>query len=279
MLDHGFDHHDPDHGVRPGSFWARLAPADRQALRAMGRTTAVPPRGTLCHQGMTAPAVYVLFKDVTRARGNVVAKEFVDSSDGDQSIIDLFGAGDLVGVLGPWGHPQRGTVAALDHLVALRVERRKFRSLLAANPRVAEAMMHTVSQTVTYGGRRHAVRAADHPQRLAYHLLELVHRFGERTSRGLEVPLRLSQAELANWSGMSRETLVRWFRKWRAKRILDPRPRPLVVLDPERLRRAASPWGDEWPAVEHAPAQRRNRAASPRARPCGWSRPGGGPPC
>ncbi|WP_034517331.1 tetratricopeptide repeat protein [Actinomadura rifamycini] len=255
--DHGADPdpgHDPGHGVRPGSFWARLAPADRQALRAMGRTTTVPPRGTLCHQGVAAPAVYVLFKEVPRAAGNAVAKEFVDSSEGDQSIIDLFGPGDLVGVLGPWGHPQRGTVAALDHVVALRVERRTFRRLLAANPRVAEAMMHAVSQTVTYGGRRHAVRAADHPQRLAYHLLELVHRFGERTSRGLEVPLRLSQAELANWAGISRETLVRWFRLWRAKGILDRRPRPLIVLDPERLRRAASPWGDEWPAVEHAPA-------------------------
>ncbi|QFG20045.1 tetratricopeptide repeat protein [Actinomadura sp. WMMB 499] len=252
--DHGPDH-DPEHGVRPGSFWARLAPADRQALRAMGRTTAIPPRGTLCHQGVAAPAVYVLFKEVPRAAGNAVAKEFVDSSEGDQSIIELFGAGDLVGVLGPWGHPQRGTVAALDHVVALRVERRKFRSLLAANPRVAEAMMHTVSQIVTHGGRRHAVRAANHPQRLAYHLLELVHRFGERTSRGLEVPLRLSQAELANWAGISRETLVRWFRKWREKGILAWRDRLLTVLDPERLRRAAGPWGDEWPAVEHAPAQ------------------------
>ncbi|MFV2174780.1 tetratricopeptide repeat protein [Actinomadura sp. LOL_016] len=209
--------------------------------------------------------------------GNAVAKEFVDSSEGDQSIIDLFGAGDLVGVLGPWGHPQRGTVAALDHVVALRVERRKFRSLLAVNPRVAEAMMHTVSQAVTYGGRRHAVRAADHPQRLAYHLLELVHRFGERTSRGLEVPLRLSQAELANWAGVSRETLVRWFRVWRDRGILDRRPRPLTVLDPERLRRAASPWGDEWPAVEHAPAQPVEPGGIAAREPVRLETSGGGP--
>ncbi|WP_308198721.1 tetratricopeptide repeat protein [Actinomadura litoris] len=237
-----------DHDVRPGSFWGLLSATDRQALRAMGRRTDVPPGGMLCHQGVTAPAVYVVFKSAPRVASNAVAKEFVDSSEGDESIIDLFGSGDLVGVLGPWGHPQRGTVAVLDHVAALRVDRRKFRSLLAANPQVAEAMMHTVSEAVTYGGRRHAVRAADHPQRLAYHLLELAHRFGERTSRGTEIPLRLSQAELANWAGISRETLVRWFRLWREKGILDRRPRPLTVLDTEKLRRAASPWGDEWPA-------------------------------
>lgn len=247
----------PQHamGVRPGSFWERLAPSDRQALRAMGRRTDIPPGGMLCHQGSVAPAVYVVFKASPAAASNAVAKEFVDSSEGDESIIDLFGAGDLVGALGPWGHPQRGTVAALDHVAALRVDRRKFRSLLAASPQVAEAMMHAISQTVTYGGRRHAVRAADHPQRLAYHLLELAHRFGEPApGGGTRIPLKLSQAELANWAGISRETLVRWFRLWRSKGILDARPRPLTVLDPERLRRAASPWGDEWPAVgEEAP--------------------------
>lgn len=252
--------------VRPGSFWERLAPTDRQALRAMGRRTDIPPGGMLCHQGSVAPAVYVVFKASPRAASNAVAKEFVDSSDGDESIIDLFGAGDLVGVLGPWGHPQRGTVAALDQVAALRVDRRKFRSLLAASPQVAEAMMHAVSESVTYGGRRHAVRAADHPQRLAYHLLELAHRFGEPApGQGTRIPLKLSQAELANWAGISRETLVRWFRLWRAKGILDRRPRPLIVLDTERLRRAASPWGDEWPAAEREPA--REPEAEPEAEP------------
>ncbi|MER7546911.1 tetratricopeptide repeat protein [Spirillospora sp. NPDC127506] len=253
--------HVPD--VRPGSFWDRLDPTDRQALRAMGRRADVPPGGMLCHQGSVAPAVFVLFKASPRAAGNAVAKEFVDSSDGDESIIDLFGPGDLVGYLGPWGHPQRGTVAALDHVAALRVDRATFRSLLAASPRVAEAMMHAISESVTFGGRRHAVRAADHPQRLAYHLLELAHRFGEPGAGDeTRIPLKLSQAELANWAGISRETLVRWFRSWRAKGILHERPRPLTVLDIERLRRAASPWGDEWPAPGAEPA-------SPAAEPAG----------
>ncbi|GAA2159206.1 tetratricopeptide repeat protein [Actinomadura napierensis] len=253
-----------DHDVRPGSFWERLGPDDRQALRAMGRRAHIPPGGTLCHQGVTAPAVYVVFKAAPRAASNAVAKEFVDSSEGDESIIDLFGSGDLVGMLGAWGHPQRGTIAALDHVEALRVDRRNFRGLLAANPRVAEAMMHAVSESVGYGGRRHAVRAAEHPQRLAYHLLELAHRFGVRSARGTEIPLRLSQAELANWSGISRETLVRWFRLWRQKGILDRRPRPLTILDAEKLRRAASPWGDEWPAIEAEPDV---PAGIPAARP------------
>ncbi|MFC6936185.1 hypothetical protein ACFQHO_41840 [Actinomadura yumaensis] len=93
-----------DHDVRPGSFWARLAVTERQALRAMGRRTVVPPGGMLCHQGVTAPGVHVLFGSGARTVTNVVAKEFVDSSEGDESIIELYGAGDLIG-----GSPRGGT--------------------------------------------------------------------------------------------------------------------------------------------------------------------------
>ncbi|WP_067485859.1 tetratricopeptide repeat protein [Actinomadura hibisca] len=235
-----------EHDVRPGSFWALLAPADRQALWAMGGRTDVPPGGMLFHQGVVAPSVCVVLRAGARTAGNAVAKEFVGSSEGDESIIDLFGPGDLLGALAPWGRPQRATVAALDHLAALRIDRRQFGSLLAANPQVAEAMMRGIAEADALGGRRHAVRAAEHQQRLACHLLELAHRFGERTARGVEIPVRLSQAELANWAGISRETLVRWFRRWRARGILDGRPRPLTILDPDALRLAASPWGDEW---------------------------------
>ncbi|MFI0356448.1 tetratricopeptide repeat protein [Actinomadura sp. 9N407] len=244
-----------DHDARPGSFWERLGDTDRQALRAMGRRTDIPPGGMLCHQGVIAAGVHVVFKLGARTTSDVVAKEFVDSSEGDESIIDLVGPGDLVGALAPWGHPQRATVAALDHVATLRLDREKFGSLMAANPRVAEAMMHTLARTTTFGGRRHAVRSAEHQQRLAYHLLELAHRFGRRTARGVEIPLRMSQAELANWSGISRETLVRWFRLWRSRGILDRKPRPLTILDPDALRRAASPWGDEWPDAAVRPPQ------------------------
>ncbi|GAA2452230.1 hypothetical protein GCM10010191_83130 [Actinomadura vinacea] len=236
-----------DNDVRPGSFWERLGATDRQALRAMGRRTDVPPGGLLCHQGVPAPGVYVVFKARAGGATDVVAKEFVDSSEGDEAIVDLVGPGDLVGAMAPWGHPQRANVAAFDHLTALRLDRQKFGSLLAANPQVAEAMMHALARGSAFVGRRHAVRLAEHQQRLAYHLLELAYRFGRRTARGVEVPLRMSQAELANWSGISRETLVRWFRLWRSRGILARRARPLTILDPDGLRRAAGPWWDDWP--------------------------------
>ncbi|MCP2341187.1 tetratricopeptide repeat protein [Actinomadura rupiterrae] len=263
--------------ARPGAFWTRLSRSDRQALWTMGRRVEVPPGGMLCHQGVASPAVFVLFPAGARTSGRILAKEFVGNGEGDESVIELFGAGDLVAGLAPWGHPQRGTVAALDHLAALRVDRRQFGGLLAASPQLAAAAMDAFARQETYSGRRHAVRVADHPQRLAHHLLELAHRFGELAPppdprrddalRAIEVPSRLSQADLANWAGVSRETLVRWYRRWRAKGILTPRP--LTLLDPEALRREAAPWGDEWPAV---PRQEESAPEPDAERPAGLAR-------
>ncbi|MFC5184575.1 tetratricopeptide repeat protein [Actinomadura harenae] len=258
---------------RPGGFWSLLSRSDQQALWAMGRRVEVPPGGMLCHQGVASPAVVVLFPAGSRTAGRILAKEFVANGEGDESVIELFGAGDLVAGLAPWGHPQRGTVAALDHLAALRVDRRQFGGLLAANPQVAAAAMDAFAHQETYSGRRHAVRVADHPQRLAHHLLELGHRFGEPEAgpggqgRAIAVPSRLSQADLANWAGVSRETLVRWYRRWRTKEILVPRP--LTLLDPEALRREAAPWGDEWPAV---PRHREDVPEPEQGRPAGLAR-------
>ncbi|MEV4258724.1 hypothetical protein AB0J52_36665, partial [Spirillospora sp. NPDC049652] len=94
---------------RPGAFWTRLSRADRQALWAMGRRVEVPPGGMLCHQGVASPAVVVLFPAGTRTAGRILAKEFIANGEGDESVIELFGAGDLVAGLAPWGRPQRGT--------------------------------------------------------------------------------------------------------------------------------------------------------------------------
>ncbi|WP_019633721.1 tetratricopeptide repeat protein [Actinomadura atramentaria] len=244
--------------VRPGSFWDLLAPPARQALRAIGHRSAARPGAALLRRGETAGGVGVLFAAGPRTAGAILAKEHLGSSEGRESVIELYGAGDVVGGLAPWGGPQRGTVTALDHLAVLRVDRRQFGRLLGADPHVAGALMRTLAEDRTLAGRRHALRAAEHPQRLACHLLELAERFGTGGPEEIRVPGRLSQADLADWAGLSRETLVRWFRRWRAAGVLAPRARPLTVLDLGALRAVAGPWADE-----PAPAPAASAPAAP----------------
>jgi len=56
---------------------------------------------------------------------------------------------------------------------------------------------------------------------------------------GTQLPLRLSQAELASWIGSCRETVDRTFARWRRRRIISTRRRTIIVHDLEALARIA----------------------------------------
>jgi Crp-like helix-turn-helix domain len=62
------------------------------------------------------------------------------------------------------------------------------------------------------------------------------HRFPAPTT---QIPLRLSQAELASWIGSCRETVDRTFARWRSRGIISTRYRTIIVHDLETLARIA----------------------------------------
>jgi tetratricopeptide (TPR) repeat protein/CRP-like cAMP-binding protein len=224
-------------GSDTSTFWGALEVSTRAALQEIGRVSVVRPYGTLCLQGVLARDVMILLDGY--------AKEFLDSADGDEAIVELLGPGDLDGELATWGHPQRATVMALGEVRLLRISGREFAGLVETDPRISAALMAAMAARRTRGARRHAIRAAGRSQRLALHLLELVARFGRPVSGGVQIPVPLSQAEIANWVGVSRETLVRVFARWRSRGIIRRGARPLTILDLDGLRAEAAPWGAE----------------------------------
>lgn len=56
---------------------------------------------------------------------------------------------------------------------------------------------------------------------------------------GTQIPLQLSQAELASWIGSCRETVDRTLARWRSRGIISTRYRTIVVHDLETLARIA----------------------------------------
>jgi CRP-like cAMP-binding protein len=56
---------------------------------------------------------------------------------------------------------------------------------------------------------------------------------------GTQIPLKLSQTELASWIGSSRATVDRTLARWRSRGIISTRYRTIVVHDLETLARIA----------------------------------------
>ncbi len=76
-------------------------------------------------------------------------------------------------------------------------------------------------------------------QRLARKLIDLGQRFGVETVRGTLIQARLTQQELAEMIGTTRETLAHTLADFRRRDLLDTEHHQVVIRDAERLAEVA----------------------------------------
>jgi CRP/FNR family cyclic AMP-dependent transcriptional regulator len=118
------------------------------------------------------------------------------------------------------------TVAALGHDA--------LRPWLLERPEVSMHMLRALAR-----GRRRAHHLTAPPGRVAKNLLDLADRFGEQDRDGLHVHHDLTQEELAQLVGASRETVNKALADFAARGWLQISARSVLILDIERLRRRA----------------------------------------
>ena len=80
---------------------------------------------------------------------------------------------------------------------------------------------------------------SDVPGRVAKQLLELARRFGDRKDDGVHVHHDLTQEELAQLVGASRETVNKALADFAARGWIRLEPRSVTLLDVERVERRA----------------------------------------
>ena len=80
---------------------------------------------------------------------------------------------------------------------------------------------------------------SDVPGRVAKALLDLAERFGVQNSDGIQVNHDLTQEELAQLVGASRETVNKALADFAARGWLQISARSVLILDTERLRKRA----------------------------------------
>lgn len=213
-------------------FLASLSVDEADAFRAAGFRRTYGANVTLLHQADEAGPVMVLL----RGRAKIAVSE-----SGREAIFGVVGPGELVGELAALDNsPRSTTVTTLEPVEALVVPRSDFCALLDQHPRVALVILRLVAHRLRYADAQRAQFATlDVAGRLAQRLLELCDRFGTRHERGIEVSLPLSQEELANWTGASREAVAKAFQLLRTLDIVETGRRRVTVLDLNALQRHA----------------------------------------
>lgn len=161
--------------------------------------------------------------------------------DGRENLLSVHGPGEMFGELSLFDPSPRtsGASAVTDtQLAALAHD--DLRHWLTSRPDVSMHLLRALAQRLR---RINDVKAdlvfTDVPGRVAKALLDLAERFGVPQEDGLQVNHDLTQEELAQLVGASRETVNKALADFVARGWLQLSAKSVLLVDPERLRKRA----------------------------------------
>jgi len=157
--------------------------------------------------------------------------------DGRESLIAVLGTGEMLGELSLFDPgPRTATAVAVTKTKVLWLSHDALLPWLVGRPDVAVALLGALAQRL----RRTNVAMADLvfsdvPGRVAKALLELGSKFGEESPDGLLVSHDLTQEELAQLVGASRETVNKALADFSQRGWIRMEQRQVTLMDIDRL--------------------------------------------
>ena len=206
-----------------------------ETLAAAGRRRRYPRGSLVFAEGDEAHEVLVV------RSGSL--KVFVTARDGRQVVIDVFDPGSLVGELATDpGVRRSATAVALGPLELVVVPVAEFRRIVRDHDGAALALVELLGRRLRAAAHRHVeLGAADAVARVCSRLDDLAGRYGVTDAAGhVVVDTPITQLDIAQWAGLSREAVVKSLRSLRSLGWIDIRGRSIVVRDRGALRRRAS---------------------------------------
>ena len=158
--------------------------------------------------------------------------------DGKQLTLDILDKGRIVGRMSWLGQELNDVYAdAIEDAVICSFTPEELRRLIDRFPSIGLNMIRYLSDRLAVSDREREVMAfRSVEQRLVARLLELAERFGRAADGGMAIDARLTQQELADMIGTSRETLATTISSLRERGILDMQNQRVVIRDLEELR-------------------------------------------
>jgi CRP/FNR family transcriptional regulator, cyclic AMP receptor protein len=163
------------------------------------------------------------------------------AADGRQNLIAIMGPADMMGELSLFDPgPRTATATAVTDLRLARLRKQALRPWLTNRPEIAEQLLRVLARRLRRTNDALAdLIFTDVPGRVAKNLLQMAARFGTRDGGVLRVTHDLTQEELAQLVGASRETVNKALADFAARGWLRLEGKSVVILDRERLTRRA----------------------------------------
>lgn len=166
---------------------------------------------------------------------------FVSGADGADVVLNLLGPGELLGEISMIdGQPRSASAAATEETRLMRIRRDRFLPFLQQNADIGLGLLQVLCHRIrTISERTEDQVLLSLPARLAKRIMSIglppeQPMVGVK-STGRQIEVRLSQRDLGNLVGSTRESVNRVLTVWRTRGIVATDGRRLVVLRPDAL--------------------------------------------
>ena len=211
----------------------RMSPEEREELRGMMSQTTLRRGEVLFNEGDSGDRLYILLTGKVKLGHTSV--------DGRENLLAVLGPGEIVGELtlfDPGLRSATATAVATTELLAL--EHNQLMGFIDSHPTLAKDMLRALAVRLRLTNIALAdLVFSDVPGRVAKALLDLAERFGAPTEDGIHVPHDLTQEELAQLVGASRETINKSLAEFSSRGWIRLEGRAVTLIDVERLKRRA----------------------------------------
>jgi CRP-like cAMP-binding protein len=157
--------------------------------------------------------------------------------DGRETILSILKEGDFFGEMSVLdASPRSASIRALTPVEVGVIEQSAMLALLDGDPRIGRALVVSLSRRLREANALiAATTSGDMRSRLALLLINLVSNFGEPVENGIRISLRLTNQQMADMIGTTRETVNRTLNRFWDERIIDMRTVHIIVVDKAKL--------------------------------------------
>ena len=219
--------------LRHAPLFSALDDEAATALRASMADTRLRRGEVLFHEGDEGDKLYIV------TDGKV--KLGRTSSDGRENLLAILGPGQMFGELSLFDPgPRSATVTAVTDTTFAALSHEDLLRWLDGRPEVARGLLAQIASRLRKANDVNAdLVFSDVPGRVAKALLDLADRFGRTADDGVHVHHDLTQEELAQLVGASRETVNKALSDFVSRGWILLEGRTVTLLDVDRLERRA----------------------------------------
>ncbi|MGV3026605.1 Crp/Fnr family transcriptional regulator [Clostridium thermobutyricum] len=181
-------------------------------------------------EGETIESIFIVSKGAL--------KLIKSTSNGKEQIINILNSGDLAGEVNVFGKEKNSKVSAIaiNDSEVFEINKSDLDKLINNNPSILIKLLNGLSNKVIHLQNLTANLSENNiNSRIACMLLEFLDKYKSQEGEEISINLPINRGEMANYCGVTRETISRKLSSYEKEKIIKLKGKKLIILNKELL--------------------------------------------